>query len=761
MKKTSKSKLSISLIGYPTFGNAIPLRNKLPTQKAQALLIYLIVERIVRHEKIIAKEALIDLLWPGMPSGSALQNLRQAIYQIRKNLTENKETIGNWLETDRKSVRLSEYFPIDTDIDWYSYAIQLEHFKEMEASELIKLYYKPFLEDFNIPGTPQFDNWIEQIRAELKRCYLKILEQTSINYLDTKKEEKALILLEKLTETDPYAESYQFQLIKLLNERGGRTKAIQAYESYIGLLKEELDLKPSPKMLALYRSIQDNKKPVDIPINGKGNSKQKISGLAILALLILTGLIYFLYSNKQDSEPNDFKRMAILPMDNYTSKDYLADGITDDVLTGLTKLESVKMISRQSTVSYKDSPKTPTMIGKELEADYLIKGSIAQVDHQYKANIQLLDALNGNVIWAKSFQQDTSQVASLQSQITQGIANQLGTKSSRTQRDGYTNIPTQNGKAYNAYLKGRYLFYQANPTALHEAITFFQTALDLDPDFNLAHAWLAWTYCSLAGSWGDETAIDMYPKVQKELSYIEGDPELESMYFKVLGWMNFWLLDRAKAEAYLRQAVKINPNEEFGLSALAMVLSLRKAFEESQQIAEQALDLNPHFFWNHFVLGQAFYYDEQFEKALPAIENGLALFPYHQASIGIKARLLSISKREKEAVDYLENILTTFEYFPANTYADLGLVHASFQNEKKAIEIAKELESRHAKGEKYTAYYAAKIFSILGDHKKAIDLLEAAYQNRDNELNWMEVELEFRPLYDEARFRALLQKLKK
>lgn len=192
---------------------------------------------------------------------------------------------------------------------------------------------------------------------------------------------------------------------------------------------------------------------------------------------------------------------------------------------------------------------------------------------------------------------------------------------------------------------------------MHKAVELFQKALALDPSFDLVHAWLAWTYCSLAGSWGDQLATDMYPEVKRELTFIKENQQLRSMYFKVLGWMHFWLLDKAKAENYLRQAISIDPNEEFGLSALAMVLTLRKKFDEAMHIAEQGLDLNPHFFWNHFVKGQTFYYQGNYEKALQNIENGLSLFEHHQASIGIRSRLLVLTGKQEEAIHYLKQKL--------------------------------------------------------------------------------------------------------
>lgn len=494
------------------------------------------------------------------------------------------------------------------------------------------------------------------------------------------------------------------------------------------------------------RSIQPNRA-----------KKQVFVGIGALAFLLI--LVSVIFGLKKSAETAENHRIAILPLKNYTGKEYLSDGITDDVLIGLTKVNGIEMISRQSTYGYKDSPKMPATIGKELNVGYFLKGSVAQVGQQYKVAVQFLKSATGEVLWAASFTKDTSEIFSLQSLITQGISSKLNEYFNKSFDSPVLTIPTQNSEAYNSYLKGRFSFYQANPDALHRAVAQFEKAIALDPNFNLARAWLAWSYCSLAGSWGDQSAEAMFVKVQQALAKIEDDAALKSMSLKIQGWMHFWLIDRVHAEHYLRQAVTIDPNEEFGLSALAMVLSLRQEFSEAKKISEQALDLNPHFFWNHFVQGQTLYYEGKFDEALHSIENGLALFDHHLASIGIRSRILSLTGAPEQAIAYLEGVLTDYKKPPASILADLGLAYVDLGNIEKAKAIADELLKRHAEKEKNSAYFAAKIFAALKDYEKAMDLLEDTFLAKGNELNWMEVDWEFRPLRDKPRFQNLMTRV--
>ncbi|MEL7123516.1 MAG: hypothetical protein AAFO07_29005, partial [Bacteroidota bacterium] len=282
-------------------------------------------------------------------------------------------------------------------------------------------------------------------------------------------------------------------------------------------------------------------------------------------------------------------------------------------------------------------------------------------------------------------------------------------------------------------------------------------ALELDPKFDLAHAWLAWIYCSLAGSWGDLKADSVYQDVQKELAFIADHSELEGMYYKVQGWMSFWLLDRASAEQYIRKAVDIDPDVEFGIASLGMFLTLRRNFQEGQKIAKQALDRNPHFFWNYFVVAQSYYYNKQFTEAREAIESSQALFENHQASIGMKSKLLSLNGKYEEALIFLENAMTRLNYRPANLISDIGITLAMKGETEQAKQIAEDLIDRLNQGEKNCAYYIAKIYGQLELENETLLYLEKAVEYKDDELNWMEVDLEFEFLRSDERFQQLVQ----
>ncbi len=746
----------------------------LPTLKAQALLYYLVIHHQISQKNLIAKEELTDIFWPGMPLSSALQNLRQTIYQLRKVLPEISENEGestSLIQSDRKTVCIYPHAFISTDLDFlFRETIPIDDLTIPHCEQIIQEYRGQFLENFYVPMCPAFEEWITKWREDIQSRIIKVLQKLARHYVDTSEPLKAKKYALKLIELDPYAEQSNLIYLQALRDLGERNKALQAYQVYESLLLAELEVEPGSHIKTLYEGLKaipsHNHIPssLDVP---KSRSPKKVNftatpqflagiGVGVLSLALILGL---LFRNPNPRIDASNIRIAVLPFENHTTREYLAEGLTDDIIVKLSKVKGISVISRQSSSQYHDTQKPLKVIGNELQVPYLIKGSLQEIDEQFKLTIQFLEASTGELRWAETFVRPKREIFAFQNAISQEVVTNLQTTFELEPNSDFVSLTTSHPEAYNLYLQGRYRFYQAHPQALHQAIELFKKALALDTEFHLARAWLAWTYCSLAGSWGDENAEDMYPKVQEELAKIAGITELEGMYFKVLGWMNLWLLDQVKAEKYLRNAAEIDYNGEFGLSGLAMVLTLRRNFEEAQSVAKKGLNTNPHFFWNYFGLAQAYFYDREFDRAGAVIDTALQLFANHQASICIKGSIYTFQGEPQKAISYLTQELNRLGTRSASILGDLGVAYAAAGDESLALSLASELIARHQQGEKYTGYFAAKIYAMLGENVEALKLLEESLARRDNELNWIEVDFEFKSIRSNPRYQDIIEKL--
>ncbi len=755
VKETSKPHLRIKLQGHPDIWHRGKKLTTLRAVKARALLYFLVVEYQVKGQSVFPKEKLVDLLWPGMPLASALQNLRQTVYRIRKEIPLPTPD-AHIIITDRKHVSLNTEVQLSSDLFWANPVVRQEA-PDPETQKALTQPASPLLEHFSVPDTSHFDEWVDAMRERLHRIKIEGLNTLIRWYSD--RPEAALPYAEHRALLQPYDEGSVSGYLQLLKRSGRSLQASSVFQDFSERLKTEFNEEPS----AALSQWLDNSTP-DFAEGQRGTRRHPVKNTLVWRYGIFTGVLlllaFWLGGRFLPQKPTTGEwRIAVLPFDNQTDNAFLADGLTDEIIIALSKVEGVTTISRQSSSRYRDSDKTLQQIGEELGTPYLLKGKLSGQDGEWYVQVELISADDGRLIWSDGFRQKEEKVFFFRQGISREVIRNL-TGSLDLTAGNLIQPPTENYQAYNAYLKGRNLYYQAEPKALAKAVEYFQRAIALDPDFTLAYSELAKTYCSMAGSWGDKRAEEMYPKVRAALDAIVGDPGLEGAYYYTLGWMSFWMLDLEQAEAYMRKSVAIDPNEEFVLSSLALYLCLKGQYEESEALARQGLISNPHFFWNYFVLAQTHYYAGEWKKAEEVLEKGLALFDGHAASIGLRANLYTLQGQPGKAVEYLSTQKKdSVKSWESIIVGPLGLAYLANDKREKAIGLARQLEARHHAGEKYCAIYAAKIYAVSGQTERALDLLEEALEQRDNELNWVGVDYAFRPLRGELRFRRILREL--
>lgn len=754
---SSKPIFQVKLMGYPSILYQGKQLTGLRMVKAQALLYFLITERYITGQNQFPKEQLIDLLWPGIPKASALQNLRQAIYRIRKEvrrlaLPDSGDT--PFILTDRKHVILHSDAPFFSDLYWMSTSEE-EVLAQEHIFQALTNAQSKFLSHFSVPDSGHYDEWIDRTRDRIQRRQVRLLNLLMVHYRSEEQLEKAIPLAERLAQLMPYEEGPTISYLELLLATGDPLFP-QVHQAFVERYRADLDQEPSPGFMALAAKEH----PHQLLSGLRQKKKGYRSWLIGISLVVFLGLGWYL--NREFTSPptaGENLRVAVLPFDNQSAQPYLADGLTDEVIIALSKVDDLVTISRQSSAQYLPGDQPLADIGRALNAPYLIRGTVREQSNALAVAVELLEAHTSEVIWGNTFVHKQEEVHRLPRLIAREVVAQLlGTL--ELPEEELLQLVTENHRAYKAYLQGRYYFYQASPEGLRRAEELFSEAIALDPRFKRAHSALAWTYCTMAGSWGDRTAEDMYPLVQKSLEQVAGVPGLEGEYYLILSWMQFWLLNTEQAVSYMREAISYDPNLEFGMSALAMFLSLRGAYDEAESYARQGLINNPHFFWNYFVLGQNHFYAGEFDLAREALRAGLDIYDHHSASIGLMAHSFTLSGKPRRASAYLDSILRDHRHQDdPNLLAFKGLALIELGQPEEARDIAQILNNRHQAGEKYTAYFAAMIFAQLGQKDRAFRLLEEALQARDNELNWLRVDYSFRSLQGEERFKALLRYL--
>src|SRR6202795_3800747 len=225
--------------------------------------------------------------------------------------------------------------------------------------------------------------------------------------------------------------------------------------------------------------------------------------ITVSAVLIVAGiLIWNSAFRKPTPGPQSIRSLAVLPLENLSgdpSQDYFADGMTDELITSLGQLPSLRVISRTSVIQYKGTRKPLPQIARELKVDAIVEGTAVRAGSRVRITAQLIKASTAEHLWAKSYEGDMQDLLGLQAQVANAIAEEIRLKFT-TPRQSVAGQRPVNSEAYEAYLKGRYFWNRRDGGGLEKALEYYQRAVQLDPGYAPAYAGLAQSYVLLAGS---------------------------------------------------------------------------------------------------------------------------------------------------------------------------------------------------------------------------------------------------------------------
>lgn len=316
--------------------------------------------------------------------------------------------------------------------------------------------------------------------------------------------------------------------------------------------------------------------------------------------------------------------IAVLPFDDLSpggDQDYLADGITEELTTGLAKFPRLLVVARASTLPYKDQPTDIRKIGKELNVRYLLQGSIQRADQNIRVTAQLIDGNTGSHFWAERFDRKLNNIFEIRDEITDAIAGTLGGMQGKVAKAEILRLASKAPKNLTAYeyvVKGWREFHEFTQKHNETARNLFEKAIDADPTYARAYAGLAWTYAS---DYDFEYTDDFDGALEKALANARTAVSLDENDYQAhwaLGWAYLYSrqFDRAMA-SYLR-AQELNPHDTEVLAEMANPLIYTGEAQKAVAQLKQAIKLNPHHEnWYLEFLGWAY---EEAGEPLKAIE---------------------------------------------------------------------------------------------------------------------------------------------
>jgi adenylate cyclase len=324
--------------------------------------------------------------------------------------------------------------------------------------------------------------------------------------------------------------------------------------------------------------------------------------------------------------------IAVLPFDNLSGdpgQEYFADGITDDLITGLAKNPALLVIARDSTFLYKGQQLDVYQVADRLNVRYILRGSVRWIGEQVRINVQLVDTTSGAHLWAERYDDAISHVFELQDLITQNILSALAVRTSAGARQDLGRPHTNNPQAYDSFLVGRqHFFLYLNKDKNQGARGYFQKTIEFDPDFAMAYAMLAWTHVfDVMNGWSDARDRSLLRAEELAVKAISLQQALPVAYF-VKGLVYREREEYVKALVEAEKAIGYDPNYANAHVLLATLLYYAGRPQEGLHRIKKAMQLNPHHPYNYaFHLGQAYYILGRYVEAIDAFNQGIASNP--------------------------------------------------------------------------------------------------------------------------------------
>ncbi len=598
-----------------------------------------------------------------------------------------------------------------------------------------------------------------------------------------------VVLYEMITGSRPFKGDYdQAVIYSILNEpcptidagryniSGNLSKIIHKalaktpgdrYDNCEELLKDLLSCSDFPEAMQISSEqkpvnkskspfISTNKKYKNLKWFLKSIEKRiRISWAVILAIIILFAVVTYLFMPQIHSTKTYGKKIAVLPFLNMShdlNDEYFSDGIMEDILTQLVKISDLKVISRTTMMLYKNSDKNLKDIAKELNADFVLEGSVRHYSDKLRISVQLIDARTDDHVWAEGYDRSINDIFEVQSQIAYQIASTLQAELSPGEKERLDKPVTNNPEAYNVYLQGWYFLEQRTKADVEKAIKYFNRALKLDPDYALAWAGLSKAHSNQAdmGFIPTDEGYNM-AKAEAEKA-LKLDPNLAEAYAR-LAWIKMtydW--DWNGADEDYKQALRIEPGNAAIIQSAGVLAAVLGRLGEAIELSKQAIELNPLLSTPNYNLGLYYYYANEWEKAVTAVRKALELNPQYPVAHSLLGRIYLAESKPKEA-------LTEMQRETGTAWRKFGLTLAYYAlGWKKEEETA--LKEFIGEYQYDSAYQIAEIYAFRGDSDNAFYWLERAYRQKDGGLGDMNGDPLLDKIEKDPRYNEFMKKMK-
>jgi TolB-like protein/DNA-binding winged helix-turn-helix (wHTH) protein/Flp pilus assembly protein TadD len=456
------------------------------------------------------------------------------------------------------------------------------------------------------------------------------------------------------------------------------------------------------------------------------------------------------------------RSIAVLPMENLSgdaAQEYFADGMTEELIAELARIQALKVISRTSVMEYKGTKKHLPQIARELGVDGIVEGSVIREGDQVRLTVQLLDGPNDRHLWGEDYQRELRGILTLQREMAQAIAQQIRVQLTPQQQARVRSAPAVNPEAYEAYLRGRF-YLSTRFSTLQEQNTgksYFEESIRKDPGFAEAYAGLARSYV-LLGDFRHLSREHAYRPAKEALSKaLELDNSMADAHLTLalLSWRYEW--NWAAAEREYNYALALAPSYAWAHASYSYYLSLTGRRAEAFAEITRSRELDPTY---SFALQEsaAYYLLRDYERLIEAGRRGVASDPNEWMEHLFLGIGYEGTGKPLEAIPEYQKAIEMSEG-DQDPPAALAHAYAVIGRKAEAQKILRDLE-RKSKSGYVSPYEIATIYAGLGNKDKAFEFLEKAYQERCLDIAWqIKADLRIDNLRSDPRFAELLRRI--
>ena len=739
------SRIYIKTLGGIQIEREGKIIQNLPNQPVRcALFLYLAIKRKATRDE------LTTLIWPERNDEKTRHSLSQTLYELRKQLGD-----GFFHATN-------EYLSISDNVE-----VDILEFNKFAGAghnkKAFDLYNGIFLQGYHLNVSKDFESWIERQRFELERRFRDVCRELSKEHLETGDHKAALEIARKWVDTNPLEDEAQHLFIELLAKTGQRAEAIQQYNTYSELISRELDVEPLDATRALIRQIREVsgsdpetekpqaagtsgilKKTVPDETEARFVSEEALKAgspgqttifrihrgwaATILISIILAGTFLWNHGTGEVSELDHREiisepdGIAVLPFVNMSAdpeQEYFADGITEDLLTSLTKLQRMRVISRTSIMRYKNSNLSLPEIAEELNVAYILEGSVRRDQDRVRITAQLIEVENDNHLWADTYDQELTDIFQVKSDIAHQISEALKQQLLPADLARISEGGTQNLSAYDLLLRGRKYLYRpgvADERKYNVAIDFFRQALAADPDY-------ARSYSGLSEVFRRHVLLPITTRRDSMLLYagraVELDPELAEAATE-LGFAYLFSWNHSLAEEEFLRALRLDPNQADALSGMARLSAINGNIDEAVRWERKRISIDPFSTERLYNLGRYLLDLGDLQGARSSFERVVSLVPDHPEG----SYLLAVTHLIRGDFELAEARMRTLEEIASDKPA-VNLKLAKYNTHLGRFEAAENYLMRTPSAE-FGAIGVLYAFIVqqLGQRERAAEILQ-------------------------------------